>query len=563
MNKNHTLIILLCLFCFAFGANAQDLGTLTSQIKAQITPVQTGSKTYEIKFEPMEAGLIQYGFDEIDSKGKKTTMLYEFNLADIDPYAVREQTQKDAIYAVLSVRNKQKLVKVYKDGEVQPYDNEVSIIVKDIESARAITDAVKKAIPLAEKEVTGRLKVSGYDAMVNWLTANVKEVSLGTKTSAQLLSKGEKVGTLVFKEVLSDGKSSSEEIFMFNLADLNVNTIAFKVTGNRFAINVETLKKDKYIAVRKNGEVKPFVSEITINTNGVDEARDIKTVLTQLIPLAVEKVKADIPTVNSASAGLQNIKAGTTDLKVGAKQVTQQLEAECICKFTQTESDAKSTESNVYKFNWMDFNPTFSAITVSGDKLFIELQVTDKRKMVMHTKNDKFDGYESELKLYMTDIESARRVKASVDKVIEKCKASYKEPFGADAGQAIAWLKDNIKEVTLEDVTIKQSLDQVEAGKNDKLKFTARELNAKGTGAEEVYEFNLADVNPLSIEIAAKGKWLYVTMESEFKNKIFNFYKDGKIQPYASKIEFAVNDTELARNVVGAFKKAVTSLKGK
>jgi prefoldin subunit 5 len=342
-----------------------------------------------------------------------------------------------------------------------------------------------------------------------------------------------------------------------------LNTVNFKVTGNRFAINVETIKKDKYVAVRKNGEVKPYVSEVTINTNNVDEARDLKTILTLAVPLAVEKVKADMPAINSEKDGLQLIKSQVGDLKVGPKQITQQILAECLCKLTQTESDAKSTESNVYQFNWMDFNPAASLVDVSGDKLFIELKTTDKKKMIMHTKNDKFDGYEENVKLFLADVESARRLKAAVDKSIEKCKTQYKEPFGSDAASAIEWLKKNIKEVTLEQETHKQTLESVEDGKLDKLKFTNRELNPKGTGGEQVYEFSLKDINPLSIQVETKGKWLVVTFESEFKNKIFNSYKDGKIQPFASKIEFSVNDVELARNTVGALKKSVAQLKGK
>jgi hypothetical protein len=563
MKSLKVLVMCIACFCAAGEVMAQDLNSLTSAIKTHVGTVQTGSKTFEGKLDIQPWGVLKYGFDEIDSKGARTTYVYEFNLADIDPYAVRELTQKDAIFAVLGVRNKQKLVKVVKNSEVEPYDNEVKIIAKDIENARNIIEAVKKAIPAAEKEVANRLKVSGYDAMINWLTTNVKDVSLGTKTFAQSMAKGPRVGTLVFKEVTTDTKGSSEETYTFNLADLNLNSINFKVTGNRFAINVETIKKDKYVAVRKNGEVKPYVSEITINTNNVDEARDIKTILTLAVPLAVEKVKADLPAINNEKDGLQLIKGQVTDLKVGTKQITQQMVAECLCKLTQTESDAKSTESNVYQFNWMDFNPVTSQIDVSGDKLFIELQATDKKKMVMHTKNDKFDGYETSVKLFLADVESARRLKAAVDKSIEKCKAQYKEPFGNDAASAIAWLKNNIKEVTLEQETHKQSLESVEEGKLEKLKFTNRELNPKGTGAEEIYEFSLKDVNPLSIQVETKGKWLVVTFEADFKNKIFNYYKDGKIQPYASKIEFSVNDVERARNAVGALKKSVTLLKGK
>ena len=67
----------------------------------------------------------------------------------------------------------------------------------------------------------------------------------------------------------------------------------------------------------------------------------------------------------------------------------------------------------------------------------------------------------------------------------------------------------------------------------------------------------------MSVSIEPKGKWLYVTFESEFKGKIFKAYKDGKILPYVSKIEVAVNDVELARNLAGAFKKGVTAVKTK
>lgn len=548
-----------CLSC----AYAQDLNALTASIQEKIVPVQTGSKSYEAKLEVIYPGALRYGYDEIDQKGNRTVYKYEFNLADIDPYAVREQTQKDAIYVVLAARNKQKLIKVYKDDEVQPYSNEVSIIAKDIESAREISALVKKAIPPAEKEASSRLKVSGYDAMMSWLSGNVKDVTWGTKKAAQSMSSGEKPGVVTLKQTESDGKTATEEIYTFNLADLNVNTVNFKITGNKFGIALETIGKAKYMALRKNNEVKPYVNELVIYTNSVDEARDLKTVLSMMIPQAVEKVKASIKPVASEKEGLERIKSLTTDISIGTKKIGQVLVADCYCTITQTESDPKSTEVNVYKFNWLDLNPNGSQIDVMADKLFIGLEANDKKKVIMVSKNDKFSGYESGLKLYMPDVENARMVKATLDKVIEKCKANYKEPFAPDAAAMVTWLRNNIKDVTLEDVTQNQALEQVEEGKNDKLKFTSRQLNAKGTGAEEVYEFNLADINPLSIQVVVKGKWLYVSVESDFKNKIFKYYKDGKIQPYANKIEFAVADTEQARNTITALKKTVGLLKAK
>jgi hypothetical protein len=549
------------MFIFSIHSQAQDLKGSVTKLQQLVVPVQTASKTYEPKVEFLQPAVVRYSYDEIDQKGNKVNYAYEFNLSDIDPYAVREQTQKDIINVVLAVRNKQKLVKVYKNEEVQPYDDQVSFISKDIENARAISDVVKNAIPAAEKIMAGRLKLTGYDAMATWLTTNVKNVNLGTKNYTQTLAKGDRPGSMKFTQVEADSKTSTEEVYTFNLADINANSVNYKITGNKFAIRFETLQQAKYISLRKNGEVKPYTDEITIATNNVDEARDLKTVLSMVAPLAVEKVKADMPAVASDKDGLQRLKALTGEITSGPKQISQELDPQCSCSLTQVEKDAKSSEKNLFRFNWIDVNPNASKISVTGDRMFLVLAVNDNKKLIMRSVNDKFSGYENDVKLYMPDVESARRAKVVMDKTVEKCKASYKEPFGSDVGSIVAWIRNNVKDVTLDEVTSKQTLEPVEVGNNNKFKYTRKELNAKGTGAEEVYEFNLSDINPLSIEVEVKGKWLYVGMDTEFKGKIIKYYKDGKIQPYTSRIEFVINDVDISRNMVSALKKAVKALK--
>jgi hypothetical protein len=563
MNLNRLLIIL---FCYAITnsiavAQTAELNSLTTKLQETVTTVKTGSKTYEAKLEGLQPGVLKYSYDEVDSKGNRTAFVYEFNLADIDPYAVRENTQKDLISSVLAVRNKQKLVKVYKNNEVQSYDDQVAIYANSIEGARVVSDHVKKAIPHAEKVAASRLKITGYDPMISWLSSNVKNVSLGTKSISQKIAKGDKPGVLVLTRTETDSKGGVEEVYTFNLADINVNSINFKVTGNKFSINMETLQKAKYVGVRKEGETKPYVDDISINTNNVDEGRDLKTVFTLLVPQAQEKVKADMPAASTDKDALAKVKSLTTEVTIGSKAYAQTLDAQCFCTFTQVERDSKSTEANVYKFNWMDLNPNGSNVDVSGEKVYLDLQMNNKDKLVSHIKNDKPDGYENEVRIYLPDVETARRIKFVADKAIEKCKATYKDPFPTDTKGIVTWLRSNIKDITLGEVTVKQKLELVEEGNNNKLKYTRVELNAKGSGAEEVYEFNLADLNPMSVQADVKTKWLYVNVEADFKNKIIKYYKDGKIQPYTAKIDFAVNDTELSRAIGNALKKAIKGLK--
>jgi hypothetical protein len=562
MKSIYTLIWLVVASQLSF-AQSGSLTEMTKGLQGAVGNVQTASKSYESKVQFIEPAGIQYTFDEIDSKGNKVNYVYEFNVADIDPYAVREQTQKDVITVVVAVKNKQKLVKVMKNNEVQPYEEQALIHAKDIENARKISEIIKKGIPAAEKIMASRLKLANYDAMVDWLTKNVKNVALGTKSYTQTMAKADKPGSMRLTQVEADGKTSTEETYTFNLADINTNSITFKITGNKFAVNFETLQKAKYIAARKNTDTRPFTNEITINTNNVDEARDLKTVLTLVAPLAVGKVKADIPAMSTEKEALSQVKNLTTDIAYGPKQITQKVEPACITVLSIVESDAKASVKNDYKFNWMDVNPNASQIDVTGERLYIDLKIADGKKLMMNSKDEKFNGYDNSVRLLMPDIENARRAKFAIDKAIEKCKASYKEPFAADAKSTTIWVMSNVKETAIDEVTAVQKLERVDDGNLNKYKFTARQVNAKGTGSEEIFEFNLSDINPLSVEVDVKGKWLYVVMETEFKGKVIKAYKDGKIQPYANKLELAINDVDVARNVVSALKKAIATQKGK
>ncbi len=557
------LVLLFSCLSISLAAQSPELTAMNATLQKAIGPVQASSKTYEAKYTFIQPAVIQYSYDEIDSKGNRVNYKYEVNVSDLDPYAVRELTQKDLINVVLAVKNKQKLVKVYKNEEVQAYDDQALIIAKDIENARLISEAIKKAIPSAEKVMASRLKLTGYDAMANWLTTNVKDVTIGPKSYKQKVVKGEKVGTLKFTLVEADAKTSVEEIYSFNLADINPNRINYKITGNRFGVEFETLQDAKFISVTRNGEVKPFINDLVINTNSVDDARDLKTVLALAAPLAIEKVKADIPGPASEKDALAKLAALTTNITIGTKEISQSIETTCLCQFTQIEKDPKSSTKNVYKFNWLDINSIGSTIDVSGDRMFVEIKTNEGKKLIMDTENDKFKAYDNSIRIYMPNVENARRAKVAIDKAVEKCKASYKEPFGNDAAGIFSWITKNIKDVSLDETTYKQTFEGVEPGKFNKVKYTRTEVNAKGSGAEEVYEFNMADISPLTVEVEVRGKWLYVSMETDFKGKIIKFYKDGKIMPYTAKIDFVINDVDTSRNMVRALQKLVKTQKPK
>src|SRR5258708_17756252 len=560
--KRLLFIALVGLHLSAFGQDAELKSTVT-QLQGAVSTVASGSKTFEQKIESPAPAVIKYSYDEVDSKGVKTPYACEFNLSYLDSYAIRQETQKDLIFVTLTIKNKQKVAKLYKNNEPTNYDETVKIHAKDVDNARAMIEILKKGIAPAEKYMAGKFKFTNYNDMVNWLTTNIKNVTLGTKSITQSMAKGDFVGSIKYHVVESDGKSASDELFTFNLADLNPNNISYKISGNRFALIVEASQNLKSISYFKDGQTKPFVDDIEIATNNVDEARDIKTVLSLAIPKAIDLVKNDMPKLNSDKDALAALVGTIKDVKGSGKAVTQAAEAKCITTITRTEQSSSSTEKNTYTFNWMDINPNTYKIEVSGDKMFIDATAIDKKKLIMNFKNDKLDSYDPEVRIFSENMETARRMKFIMDKAITKCNAVYKEPFPTNNASAmVKWLTSAIGEVVVEGVSDKQTFEPVEASDANKIKFTSTQVKSN-TSVEEVYEFNLSDINPMTVDFDVKGKWVYVSFEANFKNKIIKYYKGGKIQPYVYQLDIAVADIETARNVISALKKSVDLLKTK
>jgi hypothetical protein len=280
------------------------------------------------------------------------------------------------------------------------------------------------------------------------------------------------------------------------------------------------------------------------------------------VPLAIEKVKADNPKAGTTDEIGKALKTLVKEVKNGEKSMLQIIESQCATTITQTTQTKDGSEKHTYTFNWMDINPNITKVDASADKMFVEAITLDKKPMILHFKNDKLDGYENEVKLYADNMEIARRLKSVMDKAPEKCKGAYKDPFAPNATEAFNWLKKSIGEVTVDETSVKQTFEAVASGSLNKVKYTC--ISVKGnTSMEEILEFNFSDINPATIELHAKGKFLYVKFESNFKAKIFGAYKDGKIQPYATVGEIAVKDIETARGLMAAMKKCVESFKNK
>jgi hypothetical protein len=94
---------------------------------------------------------ISYTISSSDDKGKTTDEIYEFALNDLNKLMVDFKVSGQNVLVTLTCKNKEKLVKVYKNGTQQAWGTDVEIATNDVETAKNIAEAFKSAITQCEK----------------------------------------------------------------------------------------------------------------------------------------------------------------------------------------------------------------------------------------------------------------------------------------------------------------------------------------------------------------------------------------------------------------------------
>lgn len=121
-------------------------------VKQNIGDLNAGTKSIKQKFEVAEDNpcKINLTISTTDEKGKTVEEVYEFTLLDMNKQAVEFKPSGPNLSVIFSCKNKQKLVKSYKDGTQQSFASDIELLCTDVEMAKNISEAIKFAIGLCE-----------------------------------------------------------------------------------------------------------------------------------------------------------------------------------------------------------------------------------------------------------------------------------------------------------------------------------------------------------------------------------------------------------------------------
>ena len=244
MNKNSFTLIFI--FFTSIGLNAQTYQDQIKTLNAEMIEVTTAKEKWTQSMTHSSEGVITYKLESTAIKdGKTNSMIYEFNLADMDFNTIRAITEKDVINVQLLALRKQELIKMTNNNKWS-YVRQLEIPAKDINHARNLVDILKLMHPLAVVQVEKRLSLSTESDHIVWLEKNVKATRLNSKTYEQKLSFDKAIpgrANISITEVAD--QKSTETQYQFNIANINPNSIVLDVKTDHIEINFSSRRNLK------------------------------------------------------------------------------------------------------------------------------------------------------------------------------------------------------------------------------------------------------------------------------------------------------------------------------
>ena len=117
-------------------------------ITENVVDLKSGKIEVKQKIEFTDPCKITFTISSSDDKGKTTDEIYEFALTDINKQIVDYNVSGKNVLITLTCKNKEKLVKAYKNGVQMAWGTSVKIETNDVETAKNIAEAFKTLITL-------------------------------------------------------------------------------------------------------------------------------------------------------------------------------------------------------------------------------------------------------------------------------------------------------------------------------------------------------------------------------------------------------------------------------
>lgn len=228
--------------------------------------------------------------------------------------------------------------------------------------------------------------------------------------------------------------------------------------------------------------------------------------------------------------------------------------------FTKAEINLKNGKTTTvsYAFNLADFDTKLIRVEDSRTELLLSLKTSRAENLIQVEEDGERENYVAEIEIHMADIDQARALEEYLEAAIPLATRAWEAAIqtGTTAAELHNWLAENIVAVAIDDERVDQFWT-ADASRPELVVFSQTEIDAKGSGEERTYRFNLADLAKNAVELDIRGDRMRVGVATIGKaDFILAAESEGKTQ-YTDAFYIEVADVDAARLLLRTLQAAI------
>lgn len=379
------------------------------------------------------------------------------------------------------------------------------------------------------------------------LADSMKEVIAPKSTYSQSLYADEnKPYLLTFKRVtVNDKGKSSEEKWLFNLADIDPKGVRIEAAKDVLRVNLRVNKGQKYVQYFRDGALSSYTDMVTIFGLGIDNGRDIEALVREAVPLAVSlwEKEANIDG-KSPEQLIQRLTSLVSDMSSGGTDYRQRLEQmndyPDRLKLNVVTSTSKNSKQETFIWSLGDLKGSDIRLAISGANAVVEAATKDNLAWVAAESEGVRQDYAKKVSIRVPDADQGKLIVAVMEKLVSFGEKEIQKrlPEPGKSSQAFELLSENLGRFPAAKTEYEVSLV-----KDCQCQLTEKQ----GAATETVYGFHFGDLDPKSVKLGMKGDLVEIRVGVEKKNNYVWVSRNNAQQNYDNELVFRAGDVEKGR----------------
>ena len=519
-------------------------------IASNIGIASKGSVEYNQKLSPgNKSYLVKLVQESTNGKGTTDIENFEFNLTDIEVSQVAMNIYGKTLIVELPMKNKEKLVGLTLNNELQNYRNSVEIYMDDLDKTRKVISAFQY---LATNLKVKRKEYTDGNEALKFIQDNLTVENAGSYEYKQVLNFDNDPDAISdFEFAVTDSKGQiSKHVYGTYLGDL-IHTPELSISGKNISIILNTTDKNKFIKVTKDGSLQPYTDKIELYAANIEAARELMNAMKYAIEKRSNRIMKfnDIQTAaNWISSNIGKVTIDD-DMYIQSLKFNPDIDYKITCN--QEFKNSSGTKNITYELYPEDISKEELEINVYSKKLYLKV-TTGSDKYIRTQKDGELENYSSDIELYFDDTRTIQNFKAALEFIESSVKPNPKTQSEEKAAM-------NKFATCAQTIWIGGTLDITQKAENMddeicKLKLTINEPDTKGGNTELIYEMLISDLDPNTIQITISGNKCGVSLTTVGKQKLIKKYKNGEPQNFLYSTEYWSTDIYEAREMIEALK---------